>query len=1167
MLECATCGAEIASDARFCPSCGAPVRFSNAEERKLATILFADVLGSTELGEQLDPERLRVVLRTYFAAMASAINAWGGTVEKYIGDAVMAVFGVPTAREDDAERALRAAQEMLTRLGELNLEFERRHGVRLEIRIGVNTGEVIAPVGARPAGQFIVSGDAVNVAARLEQASEPGTILVGERTHHSTRHVFRFGPPIELELKGKAGRVVGRRALETMAEGGRGLEFQAPMVGRERELATLIGLLEDAFEAEIPELGVVLGPAGIGKSRLLREFVAAAKEREPEVVVLRGRCLAAGHGITFWPLGEILRAACRISLDEPAQNAGAKLRTTADALLEPLHLAPDEVSETIDALATSANIGLDGNRMEGLAPEAVANAMARAWPRFLTALASASPTAILLEDLHWADERMLEMVELLATRSQGRLLILGTSRPELLDANPAFAAGRDNLTAITLRPLSERQGRQLVEALLSETDLPDKLSSGILQKADGNPFFLEEMIQRLIDEGALIREGDRWRSTARAGEIQLPDSVHALLAARIDALPADEKRVLQEAAVIGRIFWETPLTETLGGLDVGHTLLSLERKGLVLAQQTSSIAGENEYLFRHVLIRDVAYTSVPKTRRARAHADVAAWIERLAGERIEEFGEVVAHHYRSAIAGEDADLAWTDEPSGREEARRRAVQALLAAGASARRRFAVAKAVELHGAALELAETDAERIQAHEALGDDHDALFHGDEAVAEYMEVTGLAHAGRSGDAVMARVAAKTAETASRFGAFRSNPDPQHLEELVAEGLARVGSDEAVRARLLIAQGGLNRAWMGRQLSRGLNEGRSDPTPISERIRSAQKGLALAERIDQPELIYLATDVLAVLHWSANEFGAYRRDFERQLSLLPRVSSHRQRADILFGASVATFEQGDYGEAARLGERAYALAAELSPHEAMHASFAIMLPSYMSGAWDRVLELLPSHVAAARLEPEVTCAAVRSGPVIGAIILVARGHSDEALAQVAIDEVDAETTGLNVAELFVQYSMSVGRPELASTMIDRLLRVHNDLLKARESAEILDALPALGRWEELEQLLPRARAFVEAFAHLGPAADRAEAALLRHQGRFAEAIDKLRQAVAGFDRLDIPFGRAQAREELAEDVPAERRQLLKEAMTLYQRLAAEPHARRVGSLLAAAAD
>ncbi len=449
------------------------------------------------------------------------------------------------------------------------------------------------------------------------------------------------------------------------------------MVGRERELGTVIGLLDEAIETGEPRLVLVHGPAGIGKSRLVREALVGTEQRRTDVRILRGRCLAAGHGITFWALGEILRAACDISLGDNAEAARDKLREGLGELLEPLPMGAPEVDETI---AATANISLPGSPLAGLEPRELADVMARAWPRFVSALAYASPVVLVIEDLHWADDQLLEMVEQIGTRATGGVLILATARPEFAEQHPGFGTA-SGATALTLRPLTEAQSTALVDALLDIEDLPDGLRAEILARAEGNPFFLEEILRRLIDEGAIVRAKDRWVATGSAARVELPDTIHALLAARIDGLPAEEKRVLQDAAVVGRAFWEAALGGGRGTGDAATLLRNLERRGLVVARPTSTLPGQVEYLFRHALIRDVAYAAVPKARRAVAHAEVGEWIERLAGERLDEMGELVAYHYRSAVGGADADLAWGADPERRETIRRRAFQSLVAAGA------------------------------------------------------------------------------------------------------------------------------------------------------------------------------------------------------------------------------------------------------------------------------------------------------------------------------------------------------------------------------------------------------------------------------------------------------------------------------------------------------
>jgi class 3 adenylate cyclase len=367
VTTCPQCGASVRDVARFCDSCGASLEPEQAvsEERKLVTVLFADVTSSTALGDQLDPERLRALLAEYFAAMSAVIGSWGGTVEKYIGDAIMAVFGAPLVREDDAERALHAALEMLERLESVNEELSRRHGVSLRVRIGVNTGEVVAPQGGAASGQLIVSGDAVNVAARLEQAADPGTVLVGERTYLAARYAFEFDQPAQLTVRGKPEPIPARRLLEARPEAARGIPgLQAPMVGRERELGAVLGLLDEARETAEPRLVLIYGPAGIGKSRLVRETLIGAEQRRTDVRILRGRCLAAGHGITFWALGEILRAACDISLGDSAEASRDKLREALGTTGAILCRERDDAGAVRPALDFAASRG-GGSRYRG----------------------------------------------------------------------------------------------------------------------------------------------------------------------------------------------------------------------------------------------------------------------------------------------------------------------------------------------------------------------------------------------------------------------------------------------------------------------------------------------------------------------------------------------------------------------------------------------------------------------------------------------------------------------------------------------------------------------------------------------------------------------------------------------------------------------------------
>ena len=1181
---CPTCGAQVGASARFCAACGTPLTESAPEERKLATILFADVIGSTDLGEQLDPERLRALLQDYFSAMAAVVDTWGGTIEKYIGDAILAVWGVPAAREDDPVRALHAAREMVTELDLINPDLEHRHGVRLGVRIGVNTGEVLAPVGGQPAGQFLVSGDAVNVASRLEHAAEPGTVLVGDRTWAGARHAFAFDAPVELTIRGKRAPVTARALREPIdadADGARGTRpLQAPMLGRDRELSTLLGLLDEVVEDGVPRMVLVTGPAGIGKSRMLREFISAATQRQKELMVLRGRCLATGHGITFWALGEVLRLLCGISLDEATDSAADKLQRRVAGPLAQVGLAPDEIARSLAALAVSANLPLAQNPLRGLGPEEMADEMAHAWPRLLTGLARSQPLALVIEDIHWADEPMLRMLESLATRARGPILLLATARPEFMEAHAGFGTAA-NVSVVSLRALTEAQGAQLIDDLLGSADLPPSLIEDIQHKADGNPFFLEEIVQRLIDEGAIAATDDgKWRATERVASIQLPDTIYALLAARIDALPTDEKRLLQEAAVIGRIFWPGALARGVAPEDV---LRRAERRGLITLRPTSTIENESEYMFRHVLIRDVAYNSVPRKRRALAHAETGRWIETLAGERASEYAELIAYHYSAAVSGDDADLGWTADEAGREEVRRRALDMLILAAGAARRRFAVDKALELDQQALSLAAGDEERAVVHEALGDDHQSLYHGDDAVREYLAAWALSNSPPSRHAVAegvadpvdastierrGRLAGKAGRMVMRWGAFQDTPPIEQVQARIDAALDTAVSDQA-RATLLMVSGGLMRSTSGAPMAAGRTSISSEMLDaIHERIRSINEGLEIAERLDDVDLMYLGNDVLRTAYQAAGDYPLMRQAAERQNRFLDRLPSLRDQVDSLVVLSSARVDGGSFVTALEAAEEAMTRSANLSAHERMHAGYQVIAAAEPLGRWDRVEQLLPWFAEAAAAEGSISCASVRAGPAYGATVVARRGEIGHALTQVPVED-SSGTNGTFLAMAhYANYASLVAPRTLAQALARRALDNTDAGFLDLGAVPLIEALVRLEMADELTRFLPIAQGEAAVFALISPAIDRAAGYLATTRGERDEAARRLRTALADFEQLGVPFEIAWTQELLAGVVgEPERSQLLGSAAATYDTLGAAPSAARSREARAAGAE
>jgi class 3 adenylate cyclase/tetratricopeptide (TPR) repeat protein len=1168
---CPVCGALVGTGARFCAACGTQLGAALPEERKLATILFADVSGSTDLGERLDPERVRALLEDYFAAMSAIVRTWGGTVEKYIGDAIMAVWGVPVSREDDAVRALHAAHEMLVELERLNDRLEARYGVRVRSRIGVNTGEVIAPVGVLPGGQLIVSGDAVNIAARLEQATEPGTALVGDRTWTSARNAFAFSDSIQLSVKGKREPVTARTLGAPIVSSVQRTPFHGRMVGRERELATVVGLLDEAMESDSPRLVLISGPAGIGKSRMLRELISEAGARYDRLLVLRGRCLAAGHGITFWALGEILRAACSISLDEPAESAAAKLEQSVAGPLAAIGLAIDDIRRTAGALATSANLSLPDNPLQDMDPEAVFEEIGRAWPRLITGLARAWPLAVLIEDVHWADERMLGLVEMLAARSQGRVMLIATARPEFIESHQGFGAGQD-LSVISLRALTGSQSGRLIDELIGAAALPAEIVDEIRAKAEGNPLFLEEMLQRLVDEGALVNEDGAWHATERAASVQLSDNVHSLLAARIDALPVAEKQFLQDAAVVGRIFWPGAVAPSEPAhrsyTESTEILRSLERRGLIAARPMSTIDNEAEYMFRHMLIHDVAYGSVPKARRARAHAEVARWIEQLATDRLDEFGELIAYHYSAALTAEDADLAWADRVAERDEIRQRGFDMLVRAGSSARHRFAIDKAVELHSDALSLASGHEELSRAHEELGDDHEALYRGDEAVAEYLSAIDSAQAVPDNSEHVGRLVAKAARMTISWGTFRDTPPIDRIQQLITDSLAGPVPD-VVRAPLLIASAGLARGPNGSPIGTGRVLLTSDEMPdLDSRIAMIEQGLDIARGIDDPTLQFMAYDLLAIVFQASRQERRYRETVEQSLSLLERLPSRRQQVDLLVSVAGARADAGRYEDALAAAENAFARSADLSPHERMHAAWEVYRAAEPLGHWDRMLELLPWYAAAASAEGDITCAAVRAGPALGATVAVRRGQEEWANEIVPLGPDTGSSGTFGSIAIAARYAASVGRRAQAERICHYALEQTASGFLATGAAPMLDALLTLERFDDVVAFIPVAREQSHANELVPPATARAEGALAIRDGDRTRATARLREALYAYERLGIAFEIARTSEMLADLVEGEERDaLLEKARDEFGAVGAAPSVARVKEKLASSGE
>ena len=601
-----------------------------ATVRKTVTVVFSDVAGSTAMGERRDPELVRRVMTRYFAAMRAVVERHGGTVEKFIGDAIMAVFGIPTLHEDDALRAVRAAAEMRSELATLNDELQTEWGITIGARTGVNTGEVVASE-AMP-GEPLVTGDAVNVAARLEQAAGPGEILIGAATYRLVRQAVVVEDLEPMPLKGKSEPADAVR-LVAVLEGVEPFKrrLDSPMVGRERQLELLRRAFEGAIADNACHLFTVLGTAGVGKSRLLEEFVRTVTDR---ATVLRGRCLSYGQGITLWPVAEVVREAAGLQdFDEPETAE----RRIADLLVGEEHAA------AIAGRLTQV-IGASG----GSAPPEEAQWAVR---RLLEILGGEKPLVVVFDDLHWAEPTLIDLIDQVADATRDApILLICTARPEFLDGRSNWAGGKLNATTIMLEPLADSDSETLIANLLGTTALAPEIRARILQAAGGNPLFVEQMLAMLVDDGLIQESGGRWLPTSDHLQVSVPPTIAALLSARLERLTAQERDAIGRAAVIGKVFYPGAvhhLWPDSSPAEISTLLRTLVRKDLIRPDR-STLPGEDAYRFRHILVQESAYEALPKDVRSTLHERFAEWLERTAGDRIEEQEEILGYHLERA---------------------------------------------------------------------------------------------------------------------------------------------------------------------------------------------------------------------------------------------------------------------------------------------------------------------------------------------------------------------------------------------------------------------------------------------------------------------------------------------------------------------------------------
>jgi class 3 adenylate cyclase len=656
---CTSCGTALPAEARFCPACGAPTGVGAApgptaepaRERKMATMLFADLVGSTALSEAHDPEVVSRLVGGVFERLGAEIRRYEGTIEKFAGDAMLAVFGVPLSHEDDAERAVRAALEMQAALGRA-ADDVAAGDLRPRLRIGIETGEVLVDLDrASGARDLFVTGDAVNTAARLQTMAEPGSVVIGPATYAATRDVVDCEELPPSALKGKADLVMAWRAVSVKARRGglrSPLGIEAPLIGRDDELARLKDTVRRAAGTGRPQLVTIVGSAGVGKSRLVWELEKYLDGLPESYHWRKGRCLSYAQA-SYAGLADAIKA----DLGGADDDTSAVVIETLDARLTELGAADDAEIRAV-LLAT---LGLEG---ETIARDRLVDA----WTRYLGLIAARAPLVLVLEDIHWADEGLLDFIEYLARWGEGAIAVLCLARHELLDRRPTWSGGIPDAATIVLKPLSAEETTSLVDGLLAG-GLPETLRWRVVGLAEGNPLFAEELVRMFVDRGVLRLADGAWELARPIEEIEVPSSIQAVLAARLDGLPGDEKRLAQRAAVVGRIFWDVLVAHLTrqGPGPTGDLLRRLRVKELVVPRQPSSLAGAAEFGFRHVLVRDVAYDSLPKRDRASLHVGVAGWAEATLEDRIDEFAELIASHLAAALAYEEELTRTPNDPA------------------------------------------------------------------------------------------------------------------------------------------------------------------------------------------------------------------------------------------------------------------------------------------------------------------------------------------------------------------------------------------------------------------------------------------------------------------------------------------------------------------------
>jgi class 3 adenylate cyclase len=1050
------------------------------KERKLVTVLFADLVGFTARAEPLDPEDVEAILEPYHTRLRSELERFGGTVEKFIGDAVVAVFGAPVAREDDPERAVRAALAIR--------DWIVGEGVDLDVRIAVNTGEVLLTLDAdADAGEHFASGDVLNTASRLQAAAPINGILVGETTYRATRRVIEYGEHEPVVATGKAEPIRVWEGLDAPSRFRAVCREPTQLIGRRRELDILLDALARAREERGPQLVTVMGVPGIGKSRLVYEL-AKAVDADPKLIWRQGRSLSYGEGVTFWALGEIVKAHAGILEADPAEEAEAKLgQALADLFGDDgerpwveAHLRP------LVGLGSEAELG-DDRRHEAFV----------AWRRFFEALAERRPLALVFEDLHWADEGVLDFLDHLVDWASGvPILIVATARPELFVRRPGWAGGKANAVTISLSPLSDEQTAQLVQALLARSVMPAEVEHVLLERAGGNPLYAEEFVRMFAEHGE--------------GKLPLPEAVQGIIAARLDTLQREEKELLQSAAVVGDVFWSGAVA-TLGSgapAEVEQRMHTLERKEFVRRRRRASVEAETEFAFSHALIREVAYDQIPRARRAEKHGLAAKWIDSLG--RPEDHAELVAHHCLRALEyGRPA----TQETTAVAE---RARGALREAGDRALALNAYAAAAGYYRAALQLwPREDADRpyllFRCGKAAGFAEQAGF---EELTEASERLAAMDPGTAAEAelLLANLA--------WFGMSRAEADA-HLAR--ATELVDAAPASRSKASVLGAVSALH----------------ATASEYEDAIRVGQEALQLAEQLDLPDIRAGALNTIGCGRVGTGDPRGLDA-IEQSIVVATEANSPPNVVRGYSALSGAFVDMGDLDRAVEAQREGLRLAKRFGLlGQARFLGGHVMQQQYFRGTWDGAVRSADEAIAAAherrlhysdrdmhefrgriRLARDDVAGAVEDA--VCALELAHSAREPQSLlpalaltARVQCARGRADEAGLLMSELF-QVFANTGFASPASFFSADLVVALRMLGREDEFLRVANRAPARSRWFDAAAAFASGdpERAADVYAEIGSVPDEAYARLraaeqLLDQGRRADADEQLERALA----------------------------------------------------------